>query len=173
MSDRLIGFASVDPHQSSAAEQLNHAVDDLGLRGMKLDPAMQEFYADDKLAYPLYERAQKLGIPILFHAGLSWAPGSRLKYGHPLRFEDVAADFPKLRGHLIDQVCAATGGPCTYKGGDMKSVHKGQRIDEASWTALVEDLVAALDHFKVPAQEKGELLGALGGMHNDIVEVAP
>lgn len=85
----------------------------------------------------------------------------------------VYADFPRLRGHLVDQVCAATGGPCTYKGGDMKSVHKGQRIDEASWTAVVEDLVAALDHFKVPAQEKGELLGALGGMHNDIVEVAP
>ncbi|MGH9595016.1 MAG: amidohydrolase family protein, partial [Bryobacteraceae bacterium] len=79
MSDRLIGFASVDPHQGSAAEQLSHAVDDLGLHGLKLDPAMQEFYADDKLAYPLYERAQKLGIPILFHAGLSWAPGSRLK----------------------------------------------------------------------------------------------
>lgn len=97
MSDRLIGFASVDPHQSSSAEQLTHAVEKLGLRGLKLDPAMQEFYADDKLAYPVYERAQKLGIPILFHAGLSWAPGSRLKYGHPLRFEDVAADFPKLR----------------------------------------------------------------------------
>ena len=58
---------------------------------------MQEFYADDKMAYPVYERAQELGIPILFHAGLSWEPGSRLKYGHPLRFEDVAADFPKLR----------------------------------------------------------------------------
>lgn len=85
----------------------------------------------------------------------------------------VYADFARLRGHLVDQVCAATGGPCTYKGGDMKSVHKGQRIDEASWTALVEDLIAALDHFKVPAQEKGELIGALAGMHNDIVEVAP
>lgn len=85
----------------------------------------------------------------------------------------VYADFARLRGHLVDQVCAATGGPCTYKGGDMKSVHKGQRIDEAAWTALVEDLVAALDHFKVPEREKGELIGALAGMHNDIVEVAP
>jgi hemoglobin len=85
----------------------------------------------------------------------------------------VYTDFPKLRGHLVDQVCAATGGPCTYKGGDMKSVHENQRIDEAAWTALVEDLIAALDELKVPAQEKGELIGALATMHNDIVTVAP
>jgi hemoglobin len=83
------------------------------------------------------------------------------------------ADFGRLRGHLVDQVCAATGGPCTYRGGDMKTVHKGQRIDEAAWAALVEDLVKALDGAGVPAQEKGELLGALAGMHDDIVEVGP
>lgn len=83
------------------------------------------------------------------------------------------ADFGRLRGHLIEQVCAATGGPCTYRGGDMKTVHKGQRIDEAAWAALIEDLVKALDGAGVPAQEKGELLGALAGMHDDIVEVGP
>lgn len=85
----------------------------------------------------------------------------------------VYADFGRLRGHLIDQICAATGGPCTYKGRSMKEVHVGQHIDDAAFAALVEDLVAALDQFKVPAQEKGELLSALAGMHNDIVEVAP
>ena len=46
---------------------------------------------------PSTSAPKDLGIPILFHAGMSWEPGSRLKYGHPLRFEDVAADFPKLR----------------------------------------------------------------------------
>ncbi len=97
MSDRLVGFASVDPRQPDAPEALARAVRGLGLRGLKLAPAMQEFYPDDRSVYPLYERAAELGVPVLFHAGMSWEPGSRLKFGHPLRFEDVAVDFPGLR----------------------------------------------------------------------------
>jgi predicted TIM-barrel fold metal-dependent hydrolase len=97
MSDRLVGFASVDPRQPDAPEELERAVKELGLRGLKLAPAMQEFFPDDKCLEPLYRRAADLSVPILFHAGMSWEPGSRLKYGHPMRFEDVAADFPKLR----------------------------------------------------------------------------
>jgi hemoglobin len=81
------------------------------------------------------------------------------------------SDLKDLRQKLVDQVCAATGGPCTYKGGDMKGVHKGMRVSGADFTALVEDLIKALDKFKVPEKEKGELLGALGGMQKDIVEV--
>ncbi len=46
--------------------------------------------------YPLYEAARELGIPILFHSGMSWEPGSRLQYGQPMQFENVAADFPDL-----------------------------------------------------------------------------
>jgi len=97
MSPRLIGFASFDPHKKDAPDRLKHAVKDLGLRGLKLNPPMQGFFPDDKLAYPLYESARDLGIPILFHAGMSWEPGSRMQYGQPMRFENVAADFPKLR----------------------------------------------------------------------------
>ncbi len=96
MSPRLIGFASVDPHNPDAPARLREAVTGLGLRGLKLAPAMQRFFADDPAFYPLYETACDLGIPILFHAGLSWEPGSRLQYGQPLRFENVAADFPGL-----------------------------------------------------------------------------
>ena len=82
----------------------------------------------------------------------------------------ATADIPKLKGHLVDQVCMATGGPCTYKGRDMKTTHAGMKITNGDFGALVEDLVAALDKFKVPAQEKGELLGILGPMKKDIVE---
>jgi len=80
-----------------------------------------------------------------------------------------AAGVAKLRGHLVDQVCMATGGPCTYGGKDMVAAHKGMGITEAQFGALVEDLVKALDELGVPATEKGELLGALGGMKPDIV----
>lgn len=97
MCDRFIGFASVDPHQESAVDDLEHAVRDLKLRGLKLSPPTQEFYPNDaELAYPVYEKAQSLGIPIVFHAGMSWEPRAKAKYGQPIHLEDVAFDFPDL-----------------------------------------------------------------------------
>lgn len=84
----------------------------------------------------------------------------------------ATTDIPRLKGNLVDQVCMATGGPCEYKGRDMKTTHVGMRISNADFDALVEDLVKALDTFKVPAREKGELLGLLSPMKKDIVEVS-
>jgi hemoglobin len=77
---------------------------------------------------------------------------------------------PRLRLHLIEQICAATGGPCKYTGLSMKKAHKGMKVTAGEFGALVEDLVAALDKFNVPAKEKNDLLGALGPMKADIVE---
>jgi predicted TIM-barrel fold metal-dependent hydrolase len=97
MSDRLIGFASVDPCKDSAADDLEHAITGLGLGGLKLAPAMQQMFPDEARLEPIYAWAEARGIPILLHAGMSWEPGSRLAYGHPLRFEKVAAEHPRLR----------------------------------------------------------------------------
>ncbi|RWK59917.1 group 1 truncated hemoglobin [Mesorhizobium sp.] len=80
------------------------------------------------------------------------------------------SDIPALKSKLVDQICQASGGPCTYTGKDMKAAHQGLGITEADFNALVEDLTAALDHFKVPKQEKDELLGLLAPMKSDIVE---
>lgn len=95
--DRLIGFASVDPLLPKAPDELERAVTRLGLRGLKLSPPSQEFFPDDPAVYPVYERAQDLGIPVVIHAGMSWEPQARLAYGHPRHLEPVGADFPKLR----------------------------------------------------------------------------
>lgn len=83
----------------------------------------------------------------------------------------ATTDIPKLKGHLVDQVCGATGGPCTYTGRDMKTTHAGMRITNADFTAMVEDLVTALNTFNVPQAEQKELLGLLGSMKSDIVEL--
>jgi hemoglobin len=72
---------------------------------------------------------------------------------------------------LVDQVCEASGGPCTYSGRDMKEAHLGMGVTSGEFDALVEDLVATLDKFSVPSAEQGELLGLLGPMKPDIVEV--
>lgn len=66
----------------------------------------------------------------------------------------------------------ATGGSCTYSGRDMKTTHAGMKIPNGDFVAFVEDLVKALDMFKVPAQEKGELLSLLGPMKKGIVEAS-
>jgi hemoglobin len=80
------------------------------------------------------------------------------------------ADIPKLEQNLTDQICAATGGPCTYSGKSMKESHTGMGINEAEFNALVEDLKKSLAKFNVPQAEQDELIGALAGMHDDIVE---
>ena len=80
------------------------------------------------------------------------------------------ADIPGLKGKLVDQVCQASGGPCTYTGKDMKTAHQGMGIKDADFSALVEDLTAALEQFEVPEKEKSELLGLLAPMKSDIVE---
>ena len=79
-------------------------------------------------------------------------------------------DIPKLKRLLVEQICQATGGPCTYTGRDMRTVHDGMNITGPQFDALVQDLVKSLDKFKVPSREKGELLGALGGMKPAIVD---
>ena len=78
-------------------------------------------------------------------------------------------DIPRLKRNLVDQICAATGGPCTYTGRDMKTAHKGMGITDADFNALVEDLTKSLNKFNVPAKEQGELLGILGPLKPQIV----
>jgi hemoglobin len=83
----------------------------------------------------------------------------------------VRTDIPRLKKMLVDQVCDATGGPCTYTGRDMRETHDGMGVTAAEFDALVEDLVATLEQFGVPKAEQDELLGLLAPMRGDIVEV--
>ena len=76
----------------------------------------------------------------------------------------------KVRQLVVDQLCAATGGPCLYLGRDMKTAHKGLGITESDWDVAVKHLIATLDTFKVPPQEKNEVIAALSGLKKDIVE---
>ena len=80
------------------------------------------------------------------------------------------ADIPHLKAALVDQICAGTGGPCTYGGKDMKSAHAGMGVAGKDFNALVEDLGKTLKKFKVPKKEQGELVAILGPMKKDIVE---
>jgi hemoglobin len=76
----------------------------------------------------------------------------------------------RIRQHVVDFLCVATGGPCVYKGRDMKTTHAGLGITDADWTKSVQHLVATLDRFKVPQKEKDDVLAAVSGLKKDIVE---
>ena len=76
----------------------------------------------------------------------------------------------QIRQHVVDFLCVATGGPCVYKGRDMKTSHAGLGITKSDWDRGVMHLVATLDRFKVPQKEKDELLAAASGLMKDIVE---
>lgn len=80
-------------------------------------------------------------------------------------------DIPRLKKMLVDQLCEATGGPCTYTGRDMRAAHDGMGVTAGEFDALVEDLVATLDEFNVPKDEQDELLSLLAPLRGDIVEV--
>ena len=76
----------------------------------------------------------------------------------------------RIRQHIVDQLCAAAGGPCIYTGRTMKDSHAGLGITEDDWNASAKHLVATLDKFKVPEAEKKELLDVITSLKGDIVE---
>ena len=80
------------------------------------------------------------------------------------------SDPQRLVFHLKEQVCAVTGGPCKYTGNSMTATHHNMKVTEGEFNALVEDLVATLDKFNVPAKEKDEVLALASTLKKDIVE---
>jgi hemoglobin len=80
-----------------------------------------------------------------------------------------ATDPAQLAPLLVDQICEASGGPCTYRGRSMEDAHMGLKITETQFAAFVEDVVAGLDEHAVPKPTQEQLLAALGGMKGQIV----
>ena len=76
----------------------------------------------------------------------------------------------RIRQHLIDFVCKATGGPCVYTGRDMKTTHAGSGITKADWDHSLQVFGEVLKKLKVPEKEQKELAGLLAPLEKDIVE---
>lgn len=78
------------------------------------------------------------------------------------------ARLSKFKTNMVDQLCQASGGPYKYRGKDMKTAHHGMGITQANFDAMVENLTASLDKFKVSSADKTQLLGVLEPMKSDI-----
>ena len=89
-----------------------------------------------------------------------------------IKYRFFNTDAVQLKRLLTEFVGQATGGQMTYTGRDMATAHAGMDLVDDEFTALVENLVGALDKFHVPDREKNELLGALGPLKPQIVVAA-
>jgi predicted TIM-barrel fold metal-dependent hydrolase len=98
---RFIGFASVNPAYRgvrAAVEELERAVTELGLTGLKLYPMYQHWAANDpELAFPIYAKAQELGIPVMIHQAGSTRIDAKLELGRPAILDDIGREFRDLR----------------------------------------------------------------------------
>ncbi|MDH3755735.1 MAG: amidohydrolase family protein, partial [Acidimicrobiia bacterium] len=99
--DKLMGFASVNPAYRGvghAVDELERAVVDLGLSGLKLYPMYQHWSPMDReLAFPVFAKAQELGIPVMVHQAGSTRVDARMDYARPAMLDDVGREFRDLR----------------------------------------------------------------------------
>ena len=103
---RLIAFAGIDPRRNKAAELVGRFLKEWGMKGIKLHSAAG-FYPNDKVCYPIYEKALEYGVPVLLHTGELLKP-MHFKYCRPIYVQEVAMHFPDL-----PIILAHTGG-CWY-----------------------------------------------------------
>jgi uncharacterized protein len=102
---RFLGFAGVDPHKGMVAlRELEHAVRELGLRGLNLQCFEHKLRINDPKMYPLYAKCIELGIPVNLHCSINFSTDTLMEYGHPCCLDEVMVHFPELR------VCASPPG---------------------------------------------------------------
>ena len=123
--------------------------------------------ADDSVAgaHLVYERiGYQSGVETVVDNFLANVAGDDRVNG---RFADT--DMAELRGHLIDQVCEATEGPCAYKGKSMREAHTGMGITEAEFAIIAGHFAAAMEQAGVSASDHATIMSVLSAMQNDIV----
>jgi uncharacterized protein len=134
--DVFMGMGAIDPWQGELARREIRRIKELGLHGIgEINPARQHFYPNDRRFYPLWEEAEGLGLPILFHGGYaaagSGSPGGggvKLKYCQPLHLDDVCADFPGLK-----IICAHPTWPWTSESLAIARHKPNFYIDLSGW----------------------------------------
>jgi len=94
--EKIIGFAAVDPNEPDAMAELERAILDRQLQGLKLTPIYSNFHPMDERVQPIYEFCVKNGVPIIFHQGTTFVQAAPLKYSFPVLLEDVAQKYPDL-----------------------------------------------------------------------------
>ncbi len=110
-ADRFIGWCSVDPNDPDCADELEHYVNNLGFRGLKVSPIYQNWDPLDARHIRLFKKAEQLGIPVNVHQGTTFVRAAPLRFANPILLEDIAVACPDLRmiishmGHPWETEC--------------------------------------------------------------------
>ena len=98
--DRLIGFACIVPRwYKTAVQEVERAVNELDMKGLKLHPTANAWHANSPLVYPVIEKAIELNLPMLFHSGKD-------EYSHPHNLGELAKRYPEavfIMGHMGEE----------------------------------------------------------------------
>jgi predicted TIM-barrel fold metal-dependent hydrolase len=127
--DRFVGFAGIDLAEEGAVDEIERCAQDLGLRGLKIGPTYQGIHPLDERALPVYERAQSLGLPIMWHQGTTFVRNAQLSAAQPTTIDEVASRYPDLRiviahmGHpwVLDCVVVVRKHPNVFA--DVSALH--------------------------------------------------
>jgi predicted TIM-barrel fold metal-dependent hydrolase len=175
--DRMEGWASINPADDDALEQLEHCVEDLGLRGVKLGPAYQHWDPRDTSLWPFFERVEKLDLPVMIHQATTYPTRARIEWAKPLQLEPLVMAFPDMRmilahmGHPWeeDAIALVRKAPQVYT--DISALHfRPWRF----WQAMVTAMEYGISHkilfgSDFPNASTADTLDGLRRV-NDIVE---
>lgn len=125
-SSKLIGFAGIDPTEPTCLDDLAHCQEDLGLKGVTISPALQNFHPSDTQAMRLYEACANRSMPLVIEQNHR-NPAAKLEFARPTLFDEVAREFPDLR-----LVIAHMGYPWLDETIVMLSKHKNVYADVAA-----------------------------------------
>ena len=143
--ERAVGFASVDPNDPKAVEQLKYAVKELHLKGVKLAPPYQAFHPHSDEAQAIYRAASDLGLVVMFHQGGGNFPRAVHEYANANLLDKVARDFPELK-----IIIAHIGQPWYFEVVPLLHKHPNVFTDIAARTSvpwqLYDFLLTAIDY---------------------------
>jgi uncharacterized protein len=94
--EKIVGFAYADPRRKDCMELLRHAIEDLGLKGVKFGPIYNGVALSDPRLEPVYEYCQKNNIPLTMHMGTTFARNAPVDMGRAIHVEPVALKYPDL-----------------------------------------------------------------------------
>ena len=94
---KFIGFAAVDPRMPNCMELLEHAVEDLGLKGVKFGPIYNGVSLLDSRLVPVYEYLQRKNLPLTMHMGTTYGQNAPIAQGRPMDVDTIAARYPDLK----------------------------------------------------------------------------
>jgi hypothetical protein len=169
--EKIEGWASVDPNEPDCLEQLDHAVNTLKLKGLKLGPVYQHFDPQDRKHWPLFRKCQSYGLPIMWHQGTSFPSLGRLRWALPLQLEDIAMDFPDLKmiiahlGHPWETDVMVLIRKCPNMYTDISAVHyRPWRY----WQALVTAMDYGVEHKLLPGSDfpSATMENVIAGLRN-------